>query len=187
MSSHNPRIHPLLVQSAKGGNYYSNYHDLDEGDEEADGPPAPLPVNSRPSTAGSVRTSMVDSMRSSLFRTGASFRAQTSFMDNRLKDAMESLKGHEEEDDEHTTIETLRLDTKEFLEKTFFGEIYSQFLLVVSILSCLRYIQLTYQDDYPSDSNSRDDVIEMIVACLFTMDWCLNLFIADHRGLYLSR
>ena len=60
-------------------------------------------------------------------------------------------------------------------------------LLALSVLSCLEFIYQTYLDPV-KDRLLIDqfDIAEQFLAVLFTVDWFLNLFLADHRIVYFS-
>lgn len=81
-------------------------------------------------------------------------------------------------------IEGVRIRLKKFVVASFFGQIYVNTLLILSVLSCFQYIYQTYLDE----SNKNDKyildifgVVELFLAGLFAFDWCLWLFLADHR------
>ncbi len=51
------------------------------------------------------------------------------------------------------------------------------------------FIYQTYLEDEP-DKHDHYEVVLLIqfgFAGLFIFDWCLNLFLADHRGKYITR
>jgi hypothetical protein len=87
-------------------------------------------------------------------------------------------------------FETLRLLTKNMLETSIIGQIYSQVLLGISVLSCLQFIYQTYLDQ-----NTRHGAalllyfskLELGIASLFLFDWSLQLFIAENRLVYIQR
>ncbi len=91
------------------------------------------------------------------------------------------------------SIEFLRLGVKDFLQNSLVGQIYNHCLLLMSIFSCLQFLVHTYNDEYPRSSNNNvgngvnGDIVEFIIACIFAMDWALSLFIADHKGIFLTR
>ncbi len=96
-------------------------------------------------------------------------------------------------DESNDSIEFLRLAVKDFLQNSLVGQIYNHCLLLMSIFSCLQFLVHTYNDEYPRSSNNNvgngvnGDIIEFIIACIFAVDWALSLFIADHKGIFLTR
>jgi hypothetical protein len=96
-------------------------------------------------------------------------------------------------------FEMVRLKIKKYFATSWFGRVYTNALLILSILSCVLYITQTYLNHSSelhlvSASNLRHksvtllkeiisyfSKIELGMAALFAFDWCLNLFIADHR------
>lgn len=99
----------------------------------------------------------------------------------------------EQNDENHDNLELLRLQLKEFIDQSTMGQIYSLSLLVMSIFSCFQFLIHTYSDSYPrSDANNvgmgiNGDAVEFAISCIFTVDWGLSLFIAEHRGIFLTR
>mmetsp|Transcript_8231 Transcript_8231/g.15524 ORF Transcript_8231/g.15524 Transcript_8231/m.15524 type:complete len:1217 (+) Transcript_8231:175-3825(+) len=81
-------------------------------------------------------------------------------------------------------IEVVRIKLKKFVVASFFGQLYVNTLLILSVLSCFQYIYQTYLDENdPKDLKILDifGVVELFLAGLFAFDWCLWLFLADHR------
>jgi hypothetical protein len=81
-------------------------------------------------------------------------------------------------------LETIRVKTKKYLAASFLGKVYTNTLLVLSILSCLQYIFQTYISGSEPDGRELLNIfskLELCLAALFAFDWFLNLFVADHR------
>jgi hypothetical protein len=94
------------------------------------------------------------------------------------------------EDKHKSKLETFRLATKEFLNNTLFGHIYTQFLLTISVLSCFQFIWQTYLPAQSTDEDSLLGVfaqLELSIAILFVMDWIILFFVSDHKYTYLTR
>ncbi len=107
--------------------------------------------------------------------------AHLNSFDTKLKKLADSIKV-EDEDDEKQSLEQIRLTTKELFTNTIFGEVYNSVLLVISIFSCFQYLQQTYVDN-PDEK----DYVELTIAIIFTWDWILSCFIADHKMLFFTR
>jgi hypothetical protein len=114
----------------------------------------------------------------------------------------------ERESEEEVTPwpEELRLRVKKIIATSFFGHLYVNTLLVLSILSCLQYLYSTYLEStprglvipprltrHPSRLTLSQRILhifsylELSLASLFAFDWCLNLFIADHKSEFFFR
>lgn len=94
------------------------------------------------------------------------------------------------EEKHKSKLETCRLATKEFLNNTLFGHMYTQFLLMISVLSCFQFIWQTYLPAKSSSAGSLLDVfaqLELAIAVLFVVDWMLLFFISDHKFTYITR
>mmetsp|Transcript_23872 Transcript_23872/g.35024 ORF Transcript_23872/g.35024 Transcript_23872/m.35024 type:complete len:1148 (-) Transcript_23872:179-3622(-) len=81
-------------------------------------------------------------------------------------------------------MEVIRLKVKKWLAASFFGRIYVYILLILSVLSCAQYIYQTYlNENDPQDKELLNifALLELFLAALFAFDWCLHLFLADHR------
>jgi hypothetical protein len=81
-------------------------------------------------------------------------------------------------------IEVVRIRLKKFVVASFFGQLYVNTLLMLSVLSCFQYIYQTYLEvGNPEDDKilSFFGILELFLAGLFAFDWCLWLFLADHR------
>ena len=86
-------------------------------------------------------------------------------------------------------VERFRLKIKKFISNSIWGHFYQNSLLVLSIFSCLQFI---YQSYLKTSSQSSSllyifDLIEKILACLFGWDWCLQIFLADHKLSHVTR
>jgi len=75
-------------------------------------------------------------------------------------------------------IEIFRIKVKKFMSATVFGRAYADALMVLSVLSCFQFIYLTYDGH---EDLAMFDIIEMALAALFSFDWLLSFFMADHR------
>jgi hypothetical protein len=87
-------------------------------------------------------------------------------------------------------IESVRLQTKKILTHSRFGRIYENFLLFLSVVSCLEYIYQTYlHPSVPSDKKLLHDlnILELYFASMFGFDWLLNCFLAEHRLIFFTR
>lgn len=87
-------------------------------------------------------------------------------------------------------LEMLRLKTKKYLATSFLGKLYTNSLLVLSVLSCLQYILQTYVSGAEPEGRNILNIfskLELCLAALFAFDWVLNLFLADHRWEQLIR
>ena len=108
-------------------------------------------------------------------------QSSTNAFDSKLKRLADSI--HiEDEENEGFSIEKLRLILKEILTNSFIGDAYNNLLLAISCFSCFQYIQQTYVEN-PDDS----DYVELSIAILFTCDWVLNCFVADHKMIFFTR
>ena len=80
-------------------------------------------------------------------------------------------------------IETVRLTIKYYRDQTLMGSIYTQFMVVINVMSCFQYIYLTYTD---VDNNRQSDLYLAFfftafgIGCLFLFDWVLSLLCADN-------
>ena len=85
-------------------------------------------------------------------------------------------------------LEVLRVQANHFFDHTALGKFYFNTLLVLSVFSCFQYIFSTYQ---PAEGNVAAQqyifgILELCLASLFLWDWCLNLFLAEHKIKYLT-
>ena len=109
-------------------------------------------------------------------------RQSSMSLDSKLRKQLADSIGVEEDDDDKFSIEQIRVTTKNFFTNSFLGEVYNNILLILSIFSCIQYIQQSYDQTPPSK-----DLLELCLAIIFTLDWCLCCFIADHKILFVSR
>jgi hypothetical protein len=133
-------------------------------------------------TGGTSKTPPGLTQRRMSFKTSKSFDA-SSFQNLIDKNASN--------DPEKTPLmEIIRLRVKKYIATTFIGRTYVNVLLVLSVVSCVQYIYQTYLDpENPHDQNILGvfNVFELALAALFAFDWCLNIFIADHRWEHFFR
>lgn len=81
-------------------------------------------------------------------------------------------------------METWRLDITKFMASSWFGAVYFNFFLALSVLSLFQYVAETYLDEgNTTDKKVLDifSILELVWAALFAFDWSLSLFLADHR------
>jgi len=93
----------------------------------------------------------------------------------------------DEEEAEKDIIEAYRVAVKKFLATTTTGRLYDTALLLLSVTSSLEFIYQTYLD--PVENAYLIDVMniaEQVLAVVFSLDWLLNFFLAEHRILYIS-
>ena len=94
-------------------------------------------------------------------------------------------------DPEKTPVmEIIRLRVKKYIATTFLGQLYVNVLLILSVLSCAQYIYQSYlKDTIPREEKILNifSLVELFLAGLFAFDWCLNIFIADHRWEHFFR
>ena len=113
--------------------------------------------------------------------------------------------GDEDNDEDESAVnasisifERWRLEMKAFFAYSVYGHIYDWSLLVMSMISCVLFI---YQQYLPLDNtfaltgvqhgakliNSRLNKAELTFAAIFSVDFGISLFIADHRWEFLRR
>ena len=83
-------------------------------------------------------------------------------------------------------LETVRIELKKALTNSWFGIYYENFLVMVSVGSCLEYIYNTYIDR-ASIQHRRLQFTELGFASAFLLDWTFNFFLADHKLTYVVR
>ena len=93
-------------------------------------------------------------------------------------------------EEEAFSLEQWRLHFKKVFTQSKFGRQYENVLIFISLISCFEYIYETYL--HMSVQEDRDNLrmlkmIELAFACVFGLDWCLSLFLAEHRVLFLMR
>jgi hypothetical protein len=109
-------------------------------------------------------------------------KVNQSSMDSRLTKMSDAIRIGDDDDDGRMSVEQIRLMTKDFFTNTFIGMTYNSLLLLLSIVSCFEYIAQTYfstADTLP--------FMELLLAVVFTWDWCVNCFIAEHKSLFFTR
>ena len=92
--------------------------------------------------------------------------------------------------EEAMSLEEWRLYIKKFFNHSKFGKYYENALILLSLISCFEYIYKTYLDRSDPHEGAQIDsleVLELIFAGIFGFDWCLNMFLAEHRVLYFMR
>jgi hypothetical protein len=86
-------------------------------------------------------------------------------------------------------FERFRLQIKQYMATSFVGQSYTLVLLIFSMLSPLQFIYQSYLLPTSVNYSSRIQVfnlIEMILAAIFTGDWLLAFFLADHKLSFMS-
>ena len=102
-----------------------------------------------------------------------------SFDSSTLASSLEKISSN---DNDTPMVEIIRLKLKKLVATTFIGKLYVNILLVLSVLSCGQYIYQTYLDEEADkELLAVFSVVELFLAGLFAFDWCLWLFLADHR------
>ncbi len=107
--------------------------------------------------------------------------SKTSLTDVKLRRIADSISNRQDDSGQYG-IEDVRLKTKEFLAHSIIGELYNNIMLLISIFSSFHYIYNTYRDD-----GDEKDFMELGIAIIFTLDWCLSCFLADHKVLFFTR
>ena len=80
-------------------------------------------------------------------------------------------------------LEVCRIETKKFFTRNRFGIIYQNLLIIMSVFSCFEYIVETYQGDNIPESLF---LLEKIFAGIFSFDWLLSFFLADHKLIHIT-
>ncbi len=117
----------------------------------------------------------------------------TASTDPKLKKLAESIEKLDDEANKSNwkeDLEQARLAVKEFLETTIIGKLYTNFLLVMSVISVLEYISILYLNENRSaDLYLLNDLenFEFAIAGLFGLDWIVCFFLAEHKLVFLSR
>jgi len=86
------------------------------------------------------------------------------------------------EKQEKSFAEILRLRIKIFVAYSIYGRIYEWFTTLLSMISCLLYIYQTYYAE-----SKLLELVELGTTIIFTFDFLLSVFIADHRWEHLRR
>ena len=92
--------------------------------------------------------------------------------------------------EESFSFEEWRLQIKKLMTQSIFGRYYENLLIFLSLVSSLEYIYETYlHESVESDRHQLHVLrnVELSFACLFALDWCLSIFLAEHRVLFLTR
>lgn len=116
-------------------------------------------------------------------------RAQSTFTkaNDEDEEPVDELFQEEEADSEKDVIEAYRVAVKKFLATTTTGAVYDTLLLLLSVTSSLEFIYQTYLDPVKNAQLiDTFNIIEQVLAVVFTLDWMLNFFLAEHRILYIS-
>ena len=102
----------------------------------------------------------------------------------------------DDEIQEKSFAETLRIFVKAYLAYSRAGMMYEWSLLFLSIISCIQFILDTYVPiELPSGDagmnirtvDAASKVFEIVLSVIFTFDFLLSLFIADHRWEFFGR
>jgi hypothetical protein len=86
--------------------------------------------------------------------------------------------------------DTWRSDAKKFFTQSQFGKYYENFMILMSLISCLEYIYETYLHHSDHADMRRLYIlnrVELGFACFFSWDWALSLYLSEHRTLYFLR
>ena len=113
------------------------------------------------------------------------------FADQELSKALNERSGFEETP--QSFFELVRLRVKFLMASTWGGQLYRNALLVLSIVSCLFFIIQTYYE-YEDHLSYRGRTVtyllnyaELLLAGIFSFDWLLELFVAEHKTEYIFR
>ena len=88
------------------------------------------------------------------------------------------------------TLEERRLQVKKIMTHSKIGKYYENVVLFLSVVSCFEYIYETYLHESVAEDRHQLyalKIVELTFATIFAFDWCLNLFVAEHRVLYFTR
>lgn len=89
--------------------------------------------------------------------------------------------------------ELLRIRCKAFFAYSLFGMVYDWVLLILSIISALLFISSTYLPVDGAGMERHEDteyylnIVELALSGIFSVDFALSLFVADHRFEFLGR
>lgn len=92
----------------------------------------------------------------------------------------------EEEIDKASEIDKMRIQLKKFMQTSSIGRGYSDSLLVLSVLSSFQFIYQTYSNA-DNEITAGFDLVEKALAGLFSFDWGLSFFLADHKAEFAKR
>lgn len=84
-------------------------------------------------------------------------------------------------------LEETRVGVKKFMAFSFVGRTYENIFILLSIFSCGEFIYQTYTAYISADTIYYFNYVELSLAVLFTWDWILCFFIADHKISHLTR
>ena len=132
-----------------------------------------------------VSTTSNESLRSMISPSSRNLLENFGAYNATFSDALEKLNNSEIS---NFNLEDFRLKVKKFITNSLPGVIYSNVMLVISIISSIEYIYQTYLDPQVDVTIfSYLTVIEKCMAGLFMADWLLNFFIADHKIIFMTR
>lgn len=104
-----------------------------------------------------------------------------------IKEESETQQPDLEDDDHQSQIDAFRLNLKKFMTTSRFGKSYTDALLVLSILSSLQFVYQTYLDHDNNENELRFlEGVEKFIAGLFSFDWLLSFFMADHKSEFVN-
>lgn len=109
-------------------------------------------------------------------------------LSSNLESRLSAVEGTEEK--RVDKVEVIRLTLKKWVNTSFAGQTYTQFMLMLSILSCFEFIYQTYLSEdgsYQSLQIHYFNYVEMGVSGIFGIDWLLAFFIADHKITFVMR
>lgn len=92
--------------------------------------------------------------------------------------------------EDNDKIEKIRVKLKKFMSTSLVGLYYENILLIMSFISCMEYIYSTYLvESIPIQASILHilAIVELFVAVIFTLDWCLSFFLADHKIIFCTR
>lgn len=99
----------------------------------------------------------------------------------------------DENEVQQSRLELLRLRVKFILVSTWGGQMYRNIFLLLSVISSFIFIAQTYfqYEEHLSSrgvSTSRGlNYAELLLAAMFSFDWVLDLFIAEHKTDFIFR
>ncbi len=102
-------------------------------------------------------------------------------LDDNVRRKMASQAEHTNKN--HDVFEEYRVATKKFFTRSTYGIIYQNCLIIMSVFSCFEYIVETYQGENIPNSLF---LLEKIFAGIFSFDWLLSFFLADHKLTHIT-
>lgn len=81
-------------------------------------------------------------------------------------------------------VEKFRRNANRVVSSTKIGRLYLIVMTILSILSTIQYIRST--ENLSSDKTQSDKYWEIQLSVFFAVDWCLRLFLSDHRSVFLK-